>query len=312
MLKFQDDNEATLIIHLRPSRQKAREVAIAEILAVVRDLGGVRARGGPLSEIRGITWVGLPESNTVRARSRLCRLGYTNAIDLVRPVTAGEIKVPQDAIKWKGRYIRLERIYDESDEHLRDMAPDRRTFLLECGDGVVRPIQGYRGGQAPFEHRALPVVDARLLVNLVFQPTCGVLLDPFAGAGGIIIEARAAGWTTVSLDNDPALRFGLAELADNHILGTSTKLPLARGSVDAIASEPPYHPTGLDIVITSIPEFARVLRLGGRISLLVASTQTEFVLAAAEKENLKLELNEPINRKGTSVSCLCWVRCEPR
>lgn len=300
-------NEATLVIRLRPSRLKAKAVAAAEILAVLRDLGAVCSLAGPLAEIRGITWVSIPEDSVDIARSRLRRLGYTRAVDLVGPPTGSKGR-HSEVVRWKGHNVALERIYDEPDAQLRDSAPDRRTFLLECGDGVVRRIPGYRGGRGPLEHRALPVVDARLLVNLVFRTTNGTLLDPFAGAGGIVTEAGLAGWTVVSLDSDPALRFGLSQLADCHIVGNAKMLPLADESVDAIASEPPYHPTYLEVVAKSIREMARVLRPGGCAALLVESNQVDRLSKVAQQAGLRTELDEPINRKGTSVSCLCWAR----
>ena len=303
-------NEATLVIHLRPSRLRAKAVAVAEILAVMRDLGAVSSSGGPLAEIRGVAWVRIPEDRVAIARSRLRRLGYARAVDLVRPLAENEARDSR-VVRWKGHNVALERIYDEPDAQLRDSAPDRRTFLLECGDGVVRPIPGYRGGRGPLEHRALPVVDARLLVNLVFRPTGGVFLDPFAGAGGIVIEAGLAGWTALSLDNDPALRFGLDRSADCHIVGDARALPLADESVDAIASEPPYHPAYIETVAASIREMARVLRPGGRAALLVQSGQVDLLNEVAQQVGLRAELNEPINRKGTSVSCLCWARRRP-
>ena len=300
-------DQATLVLQLRPSRLKARSVAVAEVLALLRDLGAVCASGGPLSETRGRAWLSMPEETVARACSRLRRLGYTRAVDLVRPLTGNRGR-GSEITRWKGESIALERVYDEPDAELRDSAPDRRTFLLECGDGVVRPIPGYRGGRGSLQHRALPVVDARLLVNLVYRPAGGILLDPFAGAGGIVIEAGASGWTVVSTDSDPTLRFGLGQLADCHIVGDAAALPLADQSVDAIAGEPPYRPTFLDVAAAATREMARVLRPRGRIALLAASGQADTLNEAARQAGLRTELNEPVNRKGTPVSCLCWTR----
>jgi hypothetical protein len=182
-----------LVLRLRRSRRKAREAAVAEIVAVLRDLDARAAPGGPVSDVPGIAWVTLPEENVMSAVSRLCGLGYTAAVELV---TALKDVGPQDkplVARWKGRDVALVRVYEESDDSLRTKAPDQRTFLLECGDGVVRTIAGYRGGGGVLEHRALPVVDARLLVNLVATEAHGRLLDPFAGAGGVIIEANSTG-----------------------------------------------------------------------------------------------------------------------
>lgn len=300
--------ERSLVLRLRPSRLKARVAACAEVLAVLRGLDARAAPGGPLSEVSGVAWVTLPEMNLKRALSRLCGLGYTAAVELVTPL---EDLGPQDrplVARWKGRDVALVRVYEESDDNLQTKAPDQRSFLLECGDGVVRAIAGYRGGRGVLEHRALPIVDARLLVNLVATQAPGRLLDPFAGAGGVIIEANSRGFTTVSLDRDRALRFGLAQLSACHVVGDASTLPFEAGSFDAIATEPPYHASALEVIVASIPEMARVIHRGRRVAFLVASEQAAAVRRAGDRAGLTLELEAPINRKGTQVSCLCWVR----
>jgi tRNA G10 N-methylase Trm11 len=157
------------------------------------------------------------------------------------------------------------------------------------------------------EHRALPVEDARLLVNLVSCEGGGQFLDPFAGAGSVIIEARARGFTTTSLDADRALRFGLAELSSHHVVGDASVLPFADHSFDALATEPPYHSSALDLVRTSVREAARVIRRGARVAFLVSSKQAAPIREAAERAGLSLELEAPIDRKGTEVSCFCWA-----
>jgi SAM-dependent methyltransferase len=300
------DGEETLVLHLRRSRSKARASAAAEAAALMRGLGASIARGGPLSENRGVAWLRLPESNLPVACSRLRRLGYCDAVDLVRP--AADAPANARTVRWKGREIALIPVYREPDENLRSAAPDRREFLLECGDGVIRAVAGYRGGLGSLQHRALPVIDARLLVNLVFAPARGTLLDPFAGAGGIAVEARASGWTVVSLDSDATLRYGLRQLANGHAVASASVMPIASQSIDAIASEPPYHPSALDSVVASIAEMARALRHGGRVSLLISTGQTAPVRRAALASGLHLELEDHIDRKGTSVACLCWEK----
>jgi hypothetical protein len=254
-----------------------------------------------------VTWITLSAAHLSDARQRLRHLGYVRAIDLVKPSDHTHRSAIAVQTRWKGKDVSLLRIYEEDDSLFRERAPDRRTFLLECGDGVVRPIIGYRGGRSPLEHRALPVVDARLLVNLVWQPTRGTFLDPFAGAGGVILEATSVGWTTMSLDVDPALRFGLARQGTHHVVGTATALPLQSRSIDAVASEPPYHSTAARTVLATIPEMARVLRPNGRLALLVSSHQVEAICSVAQDSRLSLKLSVPIDRKGTAVHCLYWT-----
>jgi SAM-dependent methyltransferase len=302
------DADATLVLRLRRSRLRAREAAVAEVVALLRDLGARPGRGGPLSEVAGVAWVALPASSLEAASQRLSRLGYSGAVDLVRPLDSVPADSPYPIVRWRRADFALMRAYEEADEQLRAGAPDRRTFLLECGDGVVRPIAGYRGGRGPLDHRALPVEDARLLVNLVALPARGRLLDPFAGAGGVVIEARLAGWTVASLDSDGALRYGLRALSDLHVLADATDMPFGNASVDAVATEPPHHPSALGAVTAAVGEICRVLKVGGRAAVLVASHQAGAVRLAAGDAGMALQLDSRIDRRGTDVSCLCWLR----
>lgn len=297
------------MLRLRNSRRKARDAAVAEVAALFGDRRGRALRGGPLSEVSGVAWVGLDDTPVSVIAERLASLGYTSSVELVRPAdTVDDADEAWPRARWKGRDVVLVPVYAEPDDAFRAGAPDRRSFLLECGDGVVRRIAGYRGGRGPLAHRALPVADARLLVNLVASPSRGRLLDPFAGAGGVVIQARAAGWRTYSVDVDPTLRYGLAELADLHAVGDAAALPFATGSVDAVATEPPYHARALDSVVAAVPEVARVLRPGGRASVLVGADQADAVLSAGKQAGLTTELETAIDRKGTPVVCVRWLR----
>jgi SAM-dependent methyltransferase len=302
------ESERILVLRLRASRSKARELAVAEVVAILRGLGARAASGGPMSEVAAVAWVTVPNANLAGAISRLHGIGYTESIDLV---AACEDLNPRDRplfTRWKGRKVALLRVYEESDESLRARAPDIRTFLLECGDGIVRAIEGYRGGSGILQHRALPVSDARLLVNLVTMHRGARLIDPFAGAGGVILEANSKGFTTVSMDRDPTLRFGLAQISSRHVVADASALPFDAGTFDAVATEPPYHASALDSMVASIGEVARVIRDGGRVAYLVASEQTSAARRAGERAGLTLELAVPINRKGLELTCLCWSR----
>jgi len=301
--------QATLVLRLRKARRKAREAAVAELVALLRDFKGCPLRGGPLSEVSGVAWVGVNESAIPYLRKRIRSLGYTEIVYLVRESDKiDNIKGNYKKAKWKRRDIVLLPIYSEFDAEMRKNAPDKRGFLLECGDGVIRRITGYRGSYGDFEHRGLPVEDSRLLVNVVFSPNLGRLLDPFAGAGGIVIEAKKAGWETWSIDIDPSLRHGLAELADHHLVANSNKLPLDNAFIDAIATEPPYHSDAYKVVTKAVFEFYRVLKPGGRLTILAAEEQAKMIQKAADSVGFDLDISTPINRKGTDVVCLCWKR----
>ncbi|MBO0685628.1 MAG: methyltransferase domain-containing protein, partial [Candidatus Dormibacteraeota bacterium] len=284
----------------RTGRRRGREL--------LGDLGLEMAAGGPLSEQGAVLWATIPAECLDSALPRLVRLGYTEAVDLL--VSEGERewsgRPSGRPLRWRGRPHRLLRLWEEDPERLRELAPDRREFLLETGDGLVRRVRGYRGGREATAHRALPVPDARLLVNLVAASTPGLLLDPFAGAGGVVIEALASGWRVISADVDPALRHGLSHLAARHLVADARHLPLAGASVDAIATEPPYQEETGGLVAESLAELRRVLRPGGRISMLCAAWQAPALTLAAAELGLTTELDAPVDRKGLAVRVLAW------
>lgn len=102
-----------------------------------------------------------------------------------------------------------------------------------------------RPKKRPFFHpSALEPKLSRLYVNLSRARAGDVLLDPFAGTGGILIEAFLIGCTPLGVDLDPAMARGALTNArafnvQAHVaLGDARKLAL-RG-VDCIATDLPY------------------------------------------------------------------------
>src|SRR5689334_19068584 len=134
--------EAMLVCSIRAARLKAREAAFAEALSLLRDFEATAPSGGPLSGQKGIFWISLPEKHLVEAEIRLPRLGYTERVDLL--VGTGGRRNGQP-VRWQKHDYLLIPLYEEDAEHLRERAPDRRTFLLKMERGDVQPVQGYRG-----------------------------------------------------------------------------------------------------------------------------------------------------------------------
>jgi hypothetical protein len=290
-----------LVLHQRAARRRARAAAVAEALALLHDLEASAPAGGPLSERGGVVWVELPERHLAEATARLPRLGYSTAVDLVAgagPARAG--------LSWRGRPRWLVRLHTEDPAGHRERAPDRREFLFEGGDHGVRPVRGYRGGAGPLGRRGLPVCDARLLVNLVAPAGPGRLLDPFAGVGGVALEARAAGWTTITADHDPKLRHGLGRLGGAHLVADARRLPLRAGTLDAVATEPPYAPQVGPLADQALAEAQRLLRPGGASAWLCAAWQAPGLRAAAAALGLEITLDTPVDRKGLAVVALAW------
>lgn len=305
-------NDALLICYLRPARRKARQVATLEALSLLRDLHAAAPPGGPASEQGGLFWAALPEHALAAAIARLPRLGYTSTVDWLEPLAQPDarhaLSPHQRLVRWHGRLHRLVRVYAENAQEMRERAPDRRTFLLETAAGDVRPVQGYRADGGQLSRRGLPVYDAKLLVNLVAAGEHTLFLDPFAGIGGLVIEALASGYTVTSADCDPALRHGLAQLGAQHVVTDARALPFAAETFDAIATEPPFHEAARDTVIAALHEMERVLKRGGRLAILCAAAQADALRGAAELPGLKPFLDAPINRKGLPVVVLAWQK----
>ena len=301
-----------LIFHLRPARQKARNVAVFEALSLLRDLNPQAPVGGPFSDQGGVFWITLAQNTIDLALLRLSRLGYTTAVDLLEPLPSGskrhtKKKQSPDTITWRGQPHRLARVFEEDTTEVRESAPDRRTFIFETSDGQIRPIQGYRGSSGDLSHRALPVCDARMLANLALQEDSDFLLDPFAGTGGILLEVPPDS-RTLSGDIDPALRHGLRQLVTLHCLTDAARLPYSDNSIPAIATEPPYHSSSTPKVADALEEMFRVLKLGGRIAMLCASHQGDLLKRAALRFDQELHVDSPINRKGTECAVLVWQK----
>ena len=292
---------AMLVVHQRTARRRARAAAVAEALALLHDLEPSAPAGGPLADRAGVFWVQLPERHLAAAGARFGRLGYSTAVDLL----AGQGQGP--AVRWRGRPWRLQRLHTEDPTDMREQAPDRREFLFEAADGQLRAVRGYRGsGADPLGRRGLPVCDARLLVNLVAPAGPGWLLDPFAGVGGVALEALAAGWRTVTADRDPALRHGLGRLGGGHLVADARRLPLRAGVLDAVATEPPYDRQAGPLAGLALAEAHRVLRPGGATAWLCAAWQAAGLRATADALGLRVALDTPVDRKGLEVVALAW------
>ena len=141
--------------------------------------------------------------------------------------------------------------------------------------------------ERPFVHPiSLHPRFARALVNLSRVPDGGVLLDPFCGTGGVLLEAGLIGARLVGGDvrgdmvegcRATLRSFGLA--ADLHVADVGS-LPSIIGAVDAIATDPPYgratstkgepiaalYRRGMDVA-------AEVLKPGGHLAMIVPDMQ---------------------------------------
>jgi tRNA (guanine10-N2)-dimethyltransferase len=130
-------------------------------------------------------------------------------------------------------------------------------------------------GKRPFFHPGVMMPRmARTLVNLSCVRDEGLLLDPFCGTGGLLIESSILGIRSIGSDFDPLmLRGSQKNTGDADLVrADASSLPFCDGSFDAVVTDFPY---GQSVCIlktdtmdrlydSALQEIRRVLRTGCR------------------------------------------------
>lgn len=306
--------ETLLIFRVKNSRIKAKKACIMEVYAILKDLKGQFLVDGPLNQIRGIFSFMVPVHHLDSIHRRAGSLGYVSSIyradfDRIdfRNHTDLEIK---DRLIWKKQPFSLTVFYEADEASLRERAPDKRFFRILDHEGRVKDITGYRGDGSELGKRALPVEDARLLINLSFPQEGDTLLDPFAGAGGILYEAGdpirlLKCW---SADIDPILKPGLEMFGSRHITSDVTELSLPDEFFDCICTEVPFSEHAVDTILKGMENLYRMLKFTGRLVLMCSEQQSGSLVQQGEALHLNIYFNMPVNRKGTSVYVLAWSK----
>ncbi|MEM2122701.1 MAG: THUMP domain-containing protein [Candidatus Bathyarchaeia archaeon] len=144
---------------------------------------------------------------------------------------------------------------------------------------------------------------ARCMINLSRAKRSGVLLDPFCGVGGILLEAASIGCRTVGCDVNSRMvsgsvmnmkYYGFTPLGI--LVADAARLPILEA--DAIATDPPYGTAastlkrGIRRILSEfLPEAARILSPGGHVAL--AAPKGAGLLEAAEDSGFKVrEIHE--------------------
>jgi tRNA (guanine10-N2)-dimethyltransferase len=150
------------------------------------------------------------------------------------------------------------------------------VFGLELAKIDRRSFEERRPHLKPFFHPgALMPRIARALVNLCQEKEEELLLDPFCGTGGILVEACLVGIKGIGVDVQEMLIRG-AELnlmgLDHHLItGDARRLPFKDSSIDGAVADTPYGRSALiradskdELIAGSLLELRRVLKPGRR------------------------------------------------
>jgi len=180
--------------------------------------------------------------------------------------------------------------------------PDTELRAILTGDKAVLGIEVARIDRSSFEERRphlkpffhpgvlMPRI-ARALVNLSQVRTGEVILDPFSGTGGILVEACLAGISSLGVDVQKMLvrgaRSNLGCLDCTLAAGDAMRLPLKSASVDGIVSDTPYGRSALiraqsrdDLLDGSLIEMRRVLKAGRRLVIVADRTIDDHISGA--------------------------------
>ncbi|MCW4016583.1 MAG: TRM11 family methyltransferase [Candidatus Bathyarchaeota archaeon] len=126
------------------------------------------------------------------------------------------------------------------------LTDNRFIFGLKTAEIIPKPFSERRPRRRPFFHpTAMQAKLARVMVNLA-QPKRGdLLLDPFCGTGGMLVEAGLIGCRVVGFDAKPhILRGGLKNIKhygtklEGLAIADARYPPISK--VDCIATDPPY------------------------------------------------------------------------
>jgi tRNA (guanine10-N2)-dimethyltransferase len=170
------------------------------------------------------------------------------------------------------------------------------------GNKVVLGIEVVRAKRCEFEDRrphlkaffypgVLMPRMARALVNISQAKEGDLLLDPFSGTGGILVEACLVGIRCIGIDVQKKLvrgaKVNLEGLDCTLIAGDARRLPFQECSVDNAVLDIPYGRSALiraeskeELLDNSLAELHRVLKPGRRI-VVVAERQIDDHITGA-------------------------------
>lgn len=158
---------------------------------------------------------------------------------------------------------------------------------------------------------------ARTLVNIAGVQQGDIVLDPFCGTGGILIEAHLLGASTIGSDFDSQMVMGTRQnIPHSHLmLADATQLPCGDRTVDAVVTDLPY---GQSVCIkksdsmeklyrNSLEEIRRVLKNG---KLAVVVTHRDISPIAAEYFTILQQHNQRVHKSLTRRILLLASRPE--
>jgi len=213
---------------------------------------------------------------------------------LVRARRIRDAAPPADAVEHEVGRILFQRGYRADLSHpellLRAVITSGRIVLgVEVARTDRSSFEMRRPHLKPFFHPGVLMPRmARALVNLTQVRAGEVLLDPFAGTCGILIEACLIGVNGVGIEVQPRLVKGalcnLQYLDCSLLLGDAKRLPLHDSCIDAAVLDTPYGRSAKIMAASkelllkeSLGELFRVIRPGRRMAIVADRSIEEMI-----------------------------------
>jgi len=301
-----------VLCKIRSSRLKAKQIAILEMLFLQFDNEVLFVKNGPLGDIKGLISFLCPAKNLSSFKERLKFLGYFYTFYLLDFDNFTQKNIPGlnsiNPMIWKGKKFSVTVFFNMDNKIFTDQSPNNRVFKIIDSNNEVKDIRGYRGDGTDTGKRALPVEDARCMVNLSQPCKNKRMIDPFAGAGGIIFQFRytVPEGTMTSIDIDPILKPGLESYGASHYVMNSSSASFPENSFDSLITEVPFSDNAETDIINTLKKIDAGLSKNGVYIIMCNEDQSEFIYKTMEElKNFQLFSHE-IDRKGTDVEIQIW------
>jgi hypothetical protein len=291
---------------LRNSRIKAKQLAIMEVLCCTYPLKSILIMNGPLSNIKGFISFFILKEYTNVLPEFLKNLGYCDEfflLDFDNPHSKSGFKTNNIKLIWKKRKFSIRLFYEQSRKLYRKQSPHNRHFKIMGYDGEIKDVYGYRGDGTERGRRALPVEDARCLINLALPSKIRTMVDPFAGAGGIVYQAKYMDKNieVFSVDTDKTLEPGLTHYGSKHYVGNSAFINFDDYTFDALITEVPFSLDALDDICNALINFDKYLCDSARIVIMLSKEQFRVIKKCVMALNWYITMPFVVNRKGTGI-----------
>jgi hypothetical protein len=303
------DKYEVIVFKLRNSRIKSKQLGILEVLLMNHDLDIKLIKNGPLGDVKGVVSFLINKDYFNILKDRLKYIGYFNEFYIL-DFNGNDNNTSIETINplnWKGLDYSLNTLYIQDEKLYEEQSPHNRDFRIISFDGSIKDLKGYRGDGSETGRRALPVEDARCLVNLSMPFNNKKIIEPFAGGGGIVYMYKYINNKVdiTSIDIDENLKPGLELYGANHIVSSSADVKL-NDMYDAIVTEVPFSLNVLDDINKSFNNLYN--NIDNMIVLMCGVDQANSIYNNLSNLDINLLFRKELNRKGTDVEIQIWIK----